>query len=536
MNAPFFVAAHPEEPEGADYLGLRAINLAMMGRLLPGINNVVQSVRPFSLMCWIAWQHLRGCQDAGVDATAETFTVFREKVELAYVWSHVEAGQAMGMPGNQQSDPGEDPVTLTFKAFSRRPSYLDAVQYGPALKTDNGLEFLYIADGFVQPTEAGEELAQAFDQHLMDHLEPHQYQFLADIRACTTPRKTLKAMCHAWLIDDPTPGEQELFRRQYYRPELLGESLTHANRAAMLFLVMTCLEESGKLNESPDVELVRRRLAAWPLPRAAREHPAAEMLHCARRYWQMLHVRQAQRLALEALFGWVERCLASGEATSAAGLTELMLLSFKKEEPETSFDDGHVRRRLEHFARGGVDVDELYAAGEQDEEFSIFMRCQTLEDRVRNVLPEAFIPLPAFELLLQCVAYVEAMQHDEFAKARLKEGPGFRLPLGPWAATIVRLQDLPLRDFLRKLIETFVLSQHLGIAAARSRDERSRLRISVEDKGLTSLLMDPSKVLVPVRSQDRLASAMALMQSCGLIVADQHPRQARGDGPYYSIA
>src|SRR5574337_302615 len=84
-EAPFFVAPHQEESEGVDYLGLRATNLAMMGELLPGINNVVIAVRPFSLMAWIAWKYEECLASSGRPASTKDFERFREKVETLFV-------------------------------------------------------------------------------------------------------------------------------------------------------------------------------------------------------------------------------------------------------------------------------------------------------------------------------------------------------------------------------------------------------------------------------------------------------------------
>lgn len=41
--------------------------------------------------------------------------------------------------------------------------------------------------------------------------------------------------------------------------------------------------------------------------------------------------------------------------------------------------------------------------------------------------------------------------------------------------------------------------------------------LSIEDRGLTSLLPHSQKVLVPARTPDRLAKVMALTAACGLI-------------------
>ena len=146
MNSPagpFFVAPHAESSAGVDYLGLRAINLSMMATLFPGINNVVSMVRPFSLIAWVCWKYAIAVDASGKPASNVSFKKFREKVEVLFVWSHVQAGDAAGLAGVQQHDNGRPYLNFQFAEFRRTASLLDAVQYGPSLKSSNGLEFIF---------------------------------------------------------------------------------------------------------------------------------------------------------------------------------------------------------------------------------------------------------------------------------------------------------------------------------------------------------------------------------------------------------
>jgi hypothetical protein len=62
-----------------------------------------------------------------------------------------------------------------------------------------------------------------------------------------------------------------------------------------------------------------------------------------------------------------------------------------------------------------------------------------------------------------------------------------------------------------------VLSQHFSVAARRFDGEKQRLRICIEEEGLTFLADDP---LRPVVTPDRLATAVNLMADCGLLKKD----------------
>lgn len=533
-HAPFFVSPHPDESEGVDYLGLRATNLAMMGTLLPGINNVVMMVRPFSVMAWIAWKYEQTLLATRTAASVAGFRKFQEKVETLFVWSHVQEGSAASLPGNQQADVGTPVLDFQFKAFSRTASLLDAALYGPSMKTLNGLGFLFSADGFFKVTDAGSELAKGLDNSLRSKLTPAQYDFVSSIADTKGRRLDLAGVMPGWNADDASPTEREAFAHRLYQPQEIGKPHVHANRSTVLHLV---LEHLRAADTPMQVDAMRQRLAAMPLPSAVAEHAAVQVFRNARRYWQVLQVRQAQRLGLEALFGWVERCLIEDNATSTSELVDLTLKALERGNNGgvSVINDGYIGSRLAFYAHEGADADVLFTAGLTDSSFSIFKSMEDLEAVTGNTTTATPLALKSIELLIQCTAYAEAFKKDEFALQHINDGPKFRVPLGYWADAVRHHQSLPLRTFLRKVIETFLISQHLGIAASRAGDDRSRMRISIEDRGLTSLLPGPAKVFKPGRTPDRLGAAMALMHSCGLVHGDTAARHSVAGGPRYSL-
>jgi hypothetical protein len=166
----------------------------------------------------------------------------------------------------------------------------------------------------------------------------------------------------------------------------------------------------------------------------------------------------------------------------------------------------------------GADLDELFATGQQHPEtLDVMTLCDKLETAVKNkgAAPEV-VPL-AVRLLLLSARYVEAFRADPVTSQEVSSGARFRLPLGMWADFVMSHESHPVSAVMHKVLGSFVVSQHLGVAAARSGDERSRMRLSIEDRGLTSVLSNANRVLVPRRTADRLGSALALMSACGLI-------------------
>lgn len=514
---PFFVGAHEKEAEGVDYLGMRAINLNMMDRLFPGINNVVSSVRPFSVICWACWRYAQAVDEGSQVASSASFREFLEKIETLFVWSHQQDDDAAGIPNNRQRDSNKETLTFQFKAFARNGSLLDAVQYGPSLKRLNGLDFIYSADEFFKVTVAGTALAKGLDHSLRTRLKPAQYRFLCDTGNFSFSREELKGLVKGWQVDTPSEAERTAFSAQLYRPSEVGKANRDANRSAMLHMVIATIKRK---KAAMTADMVRYSLAVDELPQSLLQHAQRQTFENGRRAWQLLQVRQAQRLGLEALFGWMERCLILKGATSVDELVALTVDALRRESTH-SVEDNFVQVGYEAYGLNGANIDQLFAAGVSDPRLDIFAAVANVEASVKDRTQNASIATASIALLIQCAVYANAFRNEAFTSDRVDEGPKFRIPLGYWAEMVKEHLDLPLEDFLRKIFETFLISQHLGIAAARSSDEKSRMRLSIEDRGLTSLLVSAKKVLSPVRTQDRLGASLALLGSCGLIEADQ---------------
>lgn len=122
----------------------------------------------------------------------------------------------------------------------------------------------------------------------------------------------------------------------------------------------------------------------------------------------------------------------------------------------------------------------------------------------------------AIRLLLLSARYAEAFRADPITTEEVSAGARFRRSLGEWATFIRNHESQPFSAVPYKVLSSFVVAQHLGIASARSGDEKSRMRLCHDDKGLSSALTNAKKVLVPKRTADRLVSALSLMSECGL--------------------
>lgn len=518
-DKPFFLPPHKGEPGGVDYLGLRAINLQMMDDMLPGLNNVARSIRPFALLAWTIWTYERHCLEHSQVMSSSAYLTFREKIEALFVLSHKLAGLPTGgVPGADQSSPSGPIATLQFTLLNRSKdtTLIHATSYGPGLKSDFGLRFAYAtpeAPGIFRVLPAGERLAIAFDTQLRRTLTPDQYRFLRDPVECTISMDEAVVFAQSWRVDMPTPEEQEAFFARLSPDNDKGPR--EQGRAAMVTLIRTVLAEAA---EPLTVHELRRALAM--------HSPAAlsPALVQAKTRWQVLQLRQAQRLALEVLFGWVERCIWRNHARTTEALCELMNDSLWSARPDWN-PASLIQDRLGYFRSLASCCDALWSRGLTDPECDVVGLAAKLEKKAtaKNWTDEMLVE--ALDILILVGAYTEHFLDDTSVAPYVSNPVIQRLPLQWWAKTLRSHADLQFPRFAQRLIETWLISQHLGVAAARLSDDSGRMRLSIDDAGICSLLQSADKCWTPMLSADRLETAVSLLHECGCL-----SRYVDGDG------
>jgi hypothetical protein len=81
---------------------------------------------------------------------------------------------------------------------------------------------------------------------------------------------------------------------------------------------------------------------------------------------------------------------------------------------------------------------------------------------------------------------------------------------------LLALGDVTLRQAIQFLLEALVISQHLSTAVNRFDGQNQRLRLSIEESGLESLVGEPWD---PTVTEDRLPTILRLASDCRLIEA-----------------
>ena len=506
-NHPFFVERLKIDPGGVDFLGMRQATLDLREKCLPGFSNSTELIRPFSVMCWVYWKLNEIAKSEGLATiTTSQARSYREKAEVLFTWGHKLKGFE-GLPGISFGPPQESngTVSLTFADWHRIPSstgLMAAVNYGPALKTTIGLGFLNpIENDVFQPVRAGVALAHALDQELQKHGLPSALHSM-EVNVGTAA-DALRAFA-GWSVAEPSAKERAAFRDAFYDAQGTDSRTAMGLRSATVALILEVL----KRTDAPlTVDEIREHMF-WG-PSALSSFSITPSVEAARKRWIVFLVRQAQRIAMEALLSWVEkRIIMDGDSTTDA-LARAGQKACVGDSDLAGGVTGYVERRLGHAFR---DLEQAIEAGATTAEVSIFHLMRQVRLFIRNEVDE-IIPA-ALRLLGVCREYTIVMEEVAELRSSLRHGGAEALSLVNWRETIDRTHHLDMKDFLLVVIEELVLSQHLAVATRRYDGGVVRLRVTLEEEGLRALVAKPWK---PAPAADKLASGLSLMAECGLV-------------------
>ena len=504
-KAPFFVSNYADEHGGVDFLGIRTVNFALMDEFMPGINNVTTSIRPYSVMTWIAWTFKEEKKrKSEQEAKLSEFVGFREKIEILFGWSHQIRCAGGGLVGNAQRLPeGIDEVPLNFPAWKRRVSWLDAGNYGPSLKTQNGLGFIaQVRPGIFKVTNSGERLAKALDGSLRncDH-----YNELRSLDIDVGSAELADSLYPHWMTTSPTNNEAKAFGRVFYVPEKSGENSRVGRRSAAISLILWALNNQ----EAPvSVAELRRYMTYCDVG------CTSESMSRVQGLWRVLQLRQAQRLAAETLFGWIEIEILGRSRNLSTQIVDDLIALVKKHGNTEDISNHWVSIEIKLLAEK-KGVESYLDAAKSRKALDIFAHMNLINRALEEDRDVAAVR--ALQLLIYCAELTLELEQNKHCSRYLGVGGGSRISLLTWKKFVVGGRDLSAKTFLLDMIENYFLSQHFGVAAARYTEGTQRLRVTIEEGGLVSMLRSTNKALYPTVTPDRLRSALSLMTDCGLI-------------------
>lgn len=482
-SSPALVAESEVQVGGVDPLGLRQINFDLMDKVLPGLNNVAGRLRPFVLMTW-AWRRVRIIieRDKLGGATDEEMRDFVDRIEAIYSWSQFLLDINAGIPGGQALSDlihgDNDTYLFGGKAWEKRRNLrrtstglISPLNYGPGLRS---MGWLIPAGppGVFQPNPVLEPMLDSFEQNFEGELTHPAFNRLGTVEVHRGDVSRLGAL---WALSDLTDAE-----RLTGFDRLAGPQANKLRREGMAMLEAAF---DALSNEEPEAGTLRALMAEPPQIWLENTylHPRADA-------WRRLQIRQLFRLSLEAMFYWILRELVD----RPVGTLEL--------------------------AQRFLDQATLAADQSASEWLSVAVEGNVVQQLVEleNALASRdWQPVPAqIAIALQCSLTVGRNEQWDHAE------PFDRLPLARALKETGEWQNLPIGRFIGKLIEVWVIAQHAywcvgrGLADARGRGKTLlRLRI-VMDEGGWALTPGAAVGGVPVSTQDRLQTAISLLQEC----------------------
>jgi hypothetical protein len=383
-----------------------------------------------------------------------------------------------------------------------------AVQYGPTAKTSDGLGFIEPADGgLFRTTGQGNELAKGLDESLGGQ---HAPTLLKRLTADTASEQDARGLFPHWSVLSPSKRERHAFRAAFFDKPAIDSITALGRRSSTISLALLVLKAAtGGL----EVAEIRRRMFYGLIGRK-NANVLENGLRLAWHRWIVLQVRQAQRLAMEAILSWIERQLIFRDDRDTGSMVA-RAVSLCHDNFRVVPQGKNVNQVKAALFKARPDAAEFLESSKKNVDFDLFV----MMDRVKGAVEEAddLALVHALRLLFVCDHFAEVFDKLGTVSDLLANGAGERISLLHWRDFVQRSAQLPMKDFILLVLEQYVISQHLAVAARRFDGGTQRLRITIDEQGLMPLVDRPLGMRV---TPDRLPTALSLLSQCDLVHRD----------------
>lgn len=501
---------------GVDPVGMRQINLDLMDAAVPGINNVVDHVRPYSFMAWAWWRARRTLEQGGNVDPAQMCDLVK-RYEALYQWSHLLAGRlTKGANALRRHLPAHvTPATFRFEgaAWQRLGkdmlSFMAPTEYGPSIKALRWLRPLEGEAGLFRISKVAEPAVEVIDALVSAHMPKRLLAAEPPTVACDE----VLPFAECLPADRAEPAEMVAFRELFHGAASQPEAhRDFRRRAASIDLLRGHLLEAGKPLALP---AIRRLLAVGGQPMSHEGEPEevalVANLHC------ILQARQLQRLATEATMLWIESNI--GRDTSGARTSAYLAALADRDARNTdnlAADAPNVGTYMDAVEALGAEVGwPAAAAAAGTDVLELVGRLGQAQASDRAAIPG--LSLRAFAVVRAVSRGVRARRLPKAASSFLERRPD-RLPFEVIEKQIDATRDKSLAFFWRQVVEQWVIGQHVHWSAVRGGDGKKRLRIGLEGEGWIRVRPETSGRFEP--TPDRLLRLLLLGAECGLFAKD----------------
>lgn len=568
LDFPQYVP-RPENARGPDPLGLQANIMGLYRRVFPGLNNRARYIRVYSAICWMIgqiWDTLD--DDASDEEIQEAFNAGIPKIQLLLTWGN-SRWNVRAIPGSSRKWPADNDVgVLSYSTMYTRGSsavpddeeeesdepgpdgttFLGPDEYGPSIT--NGLQFLTRWPGYHQVfelTDAGEELAEAFEALLLEQL-PRKASWLRDPYKNTIKASGVDALWEVLRLDKPSRAERETFGEQLFPdgPAAALPDFTRRREGILLALRAIAGEEQASATPGDYIDVGRIRHAMARGTASDGTPLDLKGLENTQFAWKSLQIRKYLKVALEALFRSCEVRIHDAVARSfktdsngvklpvprdiesiARAVASLGSTSLLGEKAST------VSGLLAAIEGRRKNAPDLYCAGLKDKDIDLGSNLAFLVRKSkfrmideRDWEQERDAIGSALFAVLWC-----AVQARYLPEACLVE-EGDRLPLDTLQALVQRFEHQPPEAFLVALISEYVINLHFEVVRERCEEDygagrtvKDRYRILLGDDGLQRNEARGRELTRAIEMHDILLHTLYLLKQAGFL--SEHPSRAK---------
>jgi hypothetical protein len=523
---PFLTENFSPKGGGIDFLGLRWVNLGIVGSyLLPEINNVTRDMGMFCLAGWIPWKFQELTANAP-QCTEKNYRVFRQAVEVAISYQFRDGSTATKEFGAARNRVGVTqklklPGSLTFDKANRSESnslYAPAI-YGPAVRYLGMVKNYYrlnkdlISLNIPIPNDDKDAttICETVDATLR---RSHSYSKLLRLNPEPATEDDLESLGRHGLhpVYYRLSGSTEL--KAAFRRRLLPDDPSNSGypRTRTARLILATLEQQDNLTPFE----LRDTWYTDLFPGGKRTKWETTEVATQRRHWALFMARQYQRQALEALFVCFENALLA-KCRALDAVVDYWLKNAGNDHGEWPKTFGDL---LE-----GVTADAGIPKQSNDEGASHAWNRRIHPDHPHfeydQTLEQSLSCLAACRLLGKWFWRMQSWARDVENRELMDLGGSDRLGMNWFLGWLADRRTFTMRAFLHDVFSTLVFAQHMRVALSRFDGRVQRLRFMLGDHGIepTAGITDTGERGVPWMP-DRLDAFVNLLVDVNVLDQD----------------
>jgi hypothetical protein len=482
---PFLTKDFSPDGGGIDFLGLRYVNLHIVGNnLISELNNVTRDMGMFLLGAWIPWKFAQICEKR--EFTEKNYRIFKERIEVAISLTMRDESSAQTEHGQVRNRVGitqqcKLPCELDFKGAGRSKdnSLYGAAIYGPAIS------YLNLIDSYRAQAEGNHvikvpvaavdadtaSIVQAMDESMAS---APAYGALVSLRTNSFSWEDVDKLGQAGLCPSVYRSSEfdaikPCFQRKLLPddPELNGYARTRTAR-----LLLDTLRQRAPLR----AEEVRNIWYTGLFDDGTQLKYTNPDMNDQCASWSYFMARQYQRYAIELFLWCFEIALQSGERSIEGAVN---YWDDRTKQAGASLD-GTFRDLLKDVAGDLLEPDD---DGTSENWNSTVHAGHEQLEYVDGPQTDSAC-LSGLRMFAGWYWRMLSREKDTAHKSLMELGSSERMGMGWFLEWLRSRQNMQVRTLLKDVFSDLVFSQHMRVALSRFDGHSQRLRFVLGDSGI----------------------------------------------------